>query len=158
MFDEYGIPRGAEWTEAGLPTLHHFVYCSRASDGVDEAEVGRIVEAAQRHNLARGITGVMVFGSGVFFQWIEGPAAPIQKLVASLYGDPCHYDIVSLDQSEEKRERLYPNWDMERVEAEDIRIALMDELESSVNKSSTEALMRILKQIESGPLHSLGRS
>ncbi|KQT55095.1 blue light sensor protein [Methylobacterium sp. Leaf456] len=158
MFDEYGIPRGAEWDEAGLLTLHHFVYCSRASDGVDEAEVGRIVESAQRHNLARGITGVMVFGSGVFFQWIEGPAVPIEKLIASLYRDPRHYDIVSLDQSEEKRERLYPNWDMERVEADDIRIVLQDALESSSNKKNKETLMRILKQIDSGPLHSLGRS
>ncbi|GJD96822.1 hypothetical protein [Methylobacterium iners] len=46
MFDEYGVPRGAELDEAGLPPLYHFVYCSRAADGVDDAEVSRIVEAA----------------------------------------------------------------------------------------------------------------
>ncbi|WP_232628685.1 BLUF domain-containing protein [Methylobacterium sp. Leaf118] len=156
MFDEYGIPRGAERDGAGLPALHHFVYCSRASDGVDDAEVGRIVESAQRLNHARGITGVLVFGSGVFFQWIEGPAAPIQTLIASLYSDPRHYDVVSLDQSEEERERLYPSWDMERVEADDIRIVLQDALESSENESNRAALTRILKQLDSGPLHSLG--
>ncbi|WHQ70497.1 BLUF domain-containing protein [Methylorubrum extorquens] len=158
MFDEYGIPRGAELGEPALPALHHFVYCSRASDGIDDAEVGRIVESAQRHNLASGITGVLVFGSGVFFQWIEGPAAPLQKLIASLYGDSRHYDIVSLDQSEEERERLYPNWDMERVGAEDIRLVLEDALESAENKNNVAALKRILKQLDSGPLNSLGRS
>ncbi|GAB6842046.1 hypothetical protein HNR00_003930 [Methylorubrum rhodinum] len=155
MFDEYGIPRGAELGEAGLPALQHFVYCSRASDGVDDTEVGRIVESAQRRNLACGITGVLVFGSGVFFQWIEGPAAPMQKLIASLYDDPRHYDIVSLDQSEEKRERLYPNWDMEKVEAEDIRLVLQDALESTDNKTSVAALRRILKQLDAGSLHAL---
>ncbi|MCJ2144021.1 BLUF domain-containing protein [Methylobacterium sp. E-066] len=158
MFDEYGIPRGAELDEPALPALYHFVYCSRAADGVDDAEVGRIVEAAQRHNLARGITGVLVYGSGVFFQWIEGPAAEIQKLITSLHGDPRHYDIVSLSQSEEERERLYPNWDMERVEAEDIRLVLQDALDSAEDKNNVAALTRILKQLDSGPLVSLGRS
>ncbi|AWN41782.1 BLUF domain-containing protein [Methylobacterium durans] len=158
MFDEHGLPRGAELDEAALPALYHFVYCSRAADGVDDAEVGRIVESAQRYNLAHGITGVLVFGSGVFFQWIEGPAAQIQKLIASLHGDSRHYDIVTLSQSEEERERLYPNWDMEKVEAEDIRLVLQDALESAEDKNNVAALTRILKQLDSGPLDSLGRS
>lgn len=158
MFDEYGLSRGAEWDEAALPTLYHFVYCSRAADGVDDAEVNRIVEAAQRNNLARGITGVLVFGSGVFFQWIEGPAGQMKNLIASLHGDPRHYDIVTLDQSEEERERLYPNWDMDKVEAEDIRTVLQDALESADNKNNVAALTRILKQLNSGSLNSLGRS
>ena len=70
MFDEPGFPRDADCDEVAS-TLETFVYCSRAAEGVDEAEVGRIVESAQLHNSARGITGVLVFGSGVFFQWIE---------------------------------------------------------------------------------------
>ena len=158
MFDEYGFPRGADLDEAALPALYHFVYCSRAAAGVDDAEVGRIVESAQRHNLARGITGVLVFGSGVFFQWIEGPAAQIQQLITSLHGDSRHYDIVSLSQSEERRERLYPNWDMEKVEAEEIRLVLQDALESAEDKNNAAALTRILNQIDSGALDSLGRS
>lgn len=158
MFDEPGFPRGAEWDEATLPALYHFVYCSRAADGVDDVEVGRIVEQAQRHNLARGITGVLVFGSGVFFQWIEGPPGEIQKLIASLHGDSRHYDIVSLDQSEEERERLYPNWDMERVEAEGIRAVLQDALKSAEDENNIAALTRILQQLDLGPLDSLGRS
>ena len=158
MFDEFGIPRGAELDEAALPALYHFVYCSRAADGVDDAEVCRIVESAQRHNLAHGITGVLVFGSGVFFQWIEGPAAQIQKLIANLHGDSRHYDIVSLSQSEEERERLYPNWDMEKVEAEDIRSVLQDALENAEDKNNVAALTRILEHLDSGPLDPLGRS
>lgn len=158
MFDEPGFPRGAELDGVGLPALYNFVYCSRAADGVDDAEVGRIVESAQRHNLARGITGVLVFGNGIFFQWIEGPAAQIQKLIASLHRDSRHYDIVSLSQGEEERERLYPNWDMEKVEAEDIRLVLQDALESADDKNNVAALTRIIKQLDSGPLHSLGRS
>ena len=157
MFDEPGFPRSPEFDDAAL-ALYHFVYCSRAADGVDDAEVGRIVESAQRNNLARGITGILVFGSGVFFQWIEGPAIQIQKLIASLHGDPRHYDIVSLDQSEEERERLYPNWEMEKVEADDIRTVLHDALESAEDENNVATLKRILDNIASGPLDSLGRS
>ena len=155
MFDEIGFPRGAELDDAGLPALYHFVYCSRAADGVDDLEVGRIVERAQRHNLARGITGMLAFGSGVFFQWIEGPAAEVKKLIASLHGDSRHFDIVSLEQSEEKRERLYPNWGMEKVEAEDIRAVLEDALENAEDKNNVATLRRILDQLTSGALDPL---
>ena len=75
MFDEPGFPRGPVLDDAA-PALFHFVYCSRAADGVDDVEVGRIVESAQRHNLTRGITGVLVYGSGVFFQWGRGAGRP----------------------------------------------------------------------------------
>ena len=157
MFDEFGFPRVDE-LDVDAPALFNFAYCSRAADGVDDDEVGRIVESAQRRNLACGITGVLVFGSGVFFQWIEGPAAQVQKLIASLHGDPRHYDIVSLTQSEEKRERLYPNWEMERVEAEDIRAVLQDALESAEDENNVAALKRILEHLASGPLNTIGRS
>lgn len=157
MLDEFGFP-GDAGLDAAAPTLHTFVYCSRAAEGVDDVEVGRIVESAQRRNLARGITGVLVFGSGVFFQWIEGPPAHIQNLIASLYRDPRHYDVVSLDRSEEKRERLYPNWQMERVAADDIREVLQDALDSAEDENNVAALRRILEHLASGPLDTLGQS
>ena len=157
MFDEPGFA-GAADLDAAAPMLFTFVYCSRAAEGVDDTEVGRIVESAQRRNRARGITGVLVFGSGVFFQWIEGPATQMQNLIASLHGDPRHRDVVSLDQSEEKRERLYPDWEMERVEADDIRTVLQDALGSAKDESTIAALRRILEHLASGPLDSLGRN
>jgi hypothetical protein len=157
MFDEPGFPSDPDY-DASAPTLFTFVYCSRADDGVDDAEVDRLIEAAQRHNLACGITGVLVFGSGVFFQWIEGPAAEVRKLMASLHGDPRHYDIVSLDQSEEKRERLYPDWQMERVGADDISDVLQDALDSAEDENNIAVLKRILDHLAAGSLGSLGRA
>lgn len=151
MFDEPGFPSGAD-LEDGAPMLYTFVYCSRATEGVDEGEVDRIVEAAQRRNFTRGITGVLVFGNGVFFQLIEGPAEQIQKLIATLHCDPRHCDVVSLDWSEERRERLYPNWEMERVEADDIRAVLNDALVSTEDQANVAALRRILAHLDLVPL------
>lgn len=152
MFDEPGFPGGAD-LDNGAPMLYTFVYCSRAAEGVDDVEVGRIVEAAQRRNVARGITGVLVFGNGVFFQLIEGPAAEIRKLIATLQSDPRHCDVVSLDLCEERRERLYPNWEMERVTADDIRAVLNDALESSKDQDNVAALKRILEHLDLVPLN-----
>ena len=157
MFDEFGFPGSAD-LDLAAPTLETFVYCSRAAEAIDDDEVGRIIEWSQRRNVDRGITGVLVFGSGVFFQWIEGPPAEVEKLIVSIHGDPRHYDIVTLDRSVEKRERLYPNWEMERVGADDIRAVLQDALESAEDDSNIASLGRILKHLDSYPLDTLGRS
>ena len=156
MFDEPGFPSDPD-LDATATTLYTFVYCSRAAEGVDDAEVNRLIDWAQRYNLTCGITGVLVFGSGVFFQWIEGPPAEVQNLIASLHGDPRHYDIVELDRSEEKRERLYPNWQMERVDADNIREVLQDALESAEDENNIAALKRILDHLATRSLDSLGR-
>ena len=157
MFDEIGFPRGPDLDYAA-PILDSFVYCSRAAEGVDNVEVDRIVEWSQRRNVERGITGILVFGSGVFFQWIEGPPLEVENLIASLHSDPRHYDIVPLDRNVEKRERLYPNWEMERVGADGIRAVLQEALESAEDENNVAALRRILKHLELGPLATLGRS
>ena len=156
MFDEFGFPPGPDLDYAA-PILDTFVYCSRAAEGVDGDEVDRMIERSQRRNVERHITGVLVFGSGVFFQWIEGPTAEVEKLIASLHDDPRHYDIVPLDRSVEKRERLYPNWEMERVGADDIRAVLEDALESTEDENNIAALRRILKHLDVGSLATLGR-
>lgn len=157
MFDEFGFPRGPDLDYAAQ-ILGTFVYCSRAAEGVDDVEVDRIIEWSQRRNVEREITGVLVFGSGIFFQWIEGPPAEVDKLIATLHGDARHYDIVALDRSVEKRERLYSNWEMERVGANDIRAVLQDALESTEDENNIAALKRILKHLDLGPLDKLGCS
>ena len=157
MFDEVGFPRGPDLGD-GATILDTFVYCSRAAVGVDDVEVDRMIEWSQRRNVQRNITGVLVFGSGVFFQWFEGPPAEVENLIASLHGDPRHYDIVPLDRSVEKRERLYPNWEMERVGADNIRAVLQDALESAEDETHTATLTRILKHLDLGSLDTLGRN
>lgn len=156
MYDEPGFRRDDEPDDSLLP-LYHVVYCSRAADGVDHADVERIVASSRLHNPARGITGVLVFGSGVFFQWLEGPRAEIEKLIGILRTDTRHYDIVFLSEGEEVRERLYPGWDMEEVAADDILEVLEDALETAEDQNNVAALNRTLAQLRSGPLDSLGR-
>jgi hypothetical protein len=89
---------------------------------------------------------------------IEGPPAEVQKLIAGLFADSRHYDIVQLDRNVEKRERLYPGWEMERVKAEDIRDVLQDALGSAEDENNILTLKRILNHIDSGVLTSRGHT
>ena len=55
--------------------LFNLVYASNVSDGVSSTDLDDIISASHRNNSSVGITGILVLGSGVFFQWIEGPKA-----------------------------------------------------------------------------------
>ncbi|WP_421853617.1 BLUF domain-containing protein [Novosphingobium sp.] len=155
MFDEIGFPRDPD-LEYDAPMLETFVYCSRAAEGIDDSAVDQIIAFSQARNVDRGITGVLVFGSGIFFQWVEGPPAEVQTLITGLYGDARHFDIVQLDRSVDMRDRIYPGWEMERVEAGDIRAVLQDALDDAEDENTIAALNRILAHLDSGPLASLG--
>jgi len=156
MFDEPGFA-GRHDLEPDAIMLETFVYCSRAAEGVDAAEVTRLVAFSQARNVARHITGVLVFGSGVFFQWVEGPPAEVRTLIENLHADSRHHDIVTLDRSVELRERLYPHWEMEQVEASDIREVLKDALETAEDQNNIAALHRILAHLGAGALSDIGR-
>jgi hypothetical protein len=138
------------------PPLYNLVYCSRAAAGVDDAAVDDIIRSARRHNPAQGITGLLVFGSGIFFQWLEGPRDNVLQLMATLQTDARHQSIVPLSTGEEVRERLFPDWDMELVTTTDIRDVLVDALSTATDPHNAEALRGLLAQIDSGELTGLG--
>ena len=138
-----------------LPLLYNLVYCSRAAVGIDDADVNRIVESARRWNPVFGITGLLVFGSGVFFQWLEGPRENVLHLMSLLKADPRHESVVPLSESEEVRERLFPDWDMERVTPDSIRDVLEDALDNAEDPKNAEVLRLLLDHLDSGELRQL---
>ena len=155
-------PRGPHGDEPlsghAFPLLYNVVYCSRATHGVDDAAVDRIIATSRRWNPARGITGLLVFGSGIFFQWLEGPRDNVMELMAALKTDSRHENVVPLSTTEEVRERLFPDWDMELVTAADIRDVLLDALGEAKDAGNAEALRLLLEQLDSGRLSGLGGS
>ena len=147
--DEPGFGLGA------TPALYNLVYCSRATAQVDTAAVGRIIATARRFNPQYGITGMLVFGSGIFFQWLEGPRDNVLALMARLKADPRHEEVITLSTVEEVRERLFPDWDMELVTSDHIREVLVDALASATDPKQATALARLLADLDSAPLLGL---
>lgn len=155
MSDGMEEPNDELPAEPGLSLIYSLVYCSRASAGIDEAAVANIIRAAQRDNPRQGITGLLVFGSGIFFQWLEGSREQVMGLMGRLRKDTRHNSIVQLSESEEVRERLFPDWDMELVGSEDIRDVLEDALSTAEDPSNVGTLRTLIQELDGGHLSGL---
>ena len=129
--------------------LFSLAYCSRAVQHLSSADIEAIVSNARIHNSKCRITGWLVYGSGIFFQWLEGEREAVKRLMTSIAADTRHSTIVVLSESEEIRERLFGDWDMELVSAQDIRSVLADALAESTNRRSNEALLTLFKELDS---------
>jgi hypothetical protein len=150
---DFPAMHGDEPGHGPAPTMiYNLVYCSRASAGVDAAEVDRIVATAQRCNPVHGITGVLVHGDGLFFQWLEGPRESVRRLMERLRRDPRHHGVIELSELEEVRERLFPTWDMELVTSEAIRDVLLDAHGTAQDTANADALQALLDQLDAGEL------
>jgi hypothetical protein len=134
-------------------SIHHIVYCSRAVHDMDKDTLDKIITTAKQHNPRFGITGLLVFGSGIFFQWLEGPRDNVTSLYNNISADPRHSEVVLLTKEDEFRERLFPNWDMELVAAEDISTVLKDamhEVSEPKQKNTLSDMLRELNKIAPG--------
>ena len=132
--------------------LHNVVYCSRAGRGVTAHDIQAIIATARRYNAARGITGLLVFGSDIFFQWLEGPKANVVELMERIHRDTRHNTMVELSVNEEVRERVFPTWDMELVQPDDIREVLQDALRDAQAAVNAKALRQLLQRIDQADL------
>ena len=135
-------------------SIHNLVYCSQASADLDDEVIASIIATARHRNPRLGITGLLVFGQGIFFQWLEGPRDNVTGLLARIAADTRHTNLVVLSQEDDIRDRLFPEWDMEWVEAADIREVLEDALEQSADEKQQRMLSQMLSEIQSGPLGS----
>jgi hypothetical protein len=98
-------------------------YCStatfevrRGSYGV-HPEVNRILIQSRRNNRRLQVGGVLHFGNGQFFQYIEGPADVVDCLYARICRDPRHNDVRRLTRRS-IRSRRFHDWSMKFVAVE----------------------------------------
>jgi hypothetical protein len=56
--------------------------------------------------------------------------------------------MVILSEDEEIRERIFPTWDMELVDAENIQEVLQDALETAQDQKSVDALELMLQKLQ----------
>jgi hypothetical protein len=73
-----------------MSRLIHLIYASAATDTPSDAALEAIL-AKSRHNNARdGITGMLLYSEGCFFQVLEGEAQAVDSAFARIDGDPRH--------------------------------------------------------------------
>ena len=69
-------------------------------------------------------------------------------LVKLIESDRRHEMMVTLSTDEEVRERIFPSWDMELVDAENIQEVLQDALETAHDEKSVDALQLMLHRVQ----------
>ncbi len=122
------------------PDLYSLLYCSHATSPLDSNNVWQIVTCAQRNNPQIEVTGLLMYGGGMFMQWLEGPRFQVRALMAKLRKDVRHDCITELHTFSGPSERLYPDWDMELVKPADICLVLHDARSQSANPLHHQAI------------------
>ena len=103
--------------------LVRLLYASRAVDG-SGATIESILDTARQHNLDSGITGILVYGGGVFMQAIEGGRQAVSDLYGTISRDARHKDVVLLHY-EEIVERRFGSWTMGLVDVDRINACVL---------------------------------
>ncbi len=93
--------------------MKRLAYISRLVSDAPERDLQEIERVSQRNNARDGITGVLIYIGGYFFQLIEGEDEAIDRLFDKLLRDTRHTDIVLIQTELGVTERLFPQWAME---------------------------------------------
>ena len=135
--------------------FYNVLYCSHATELMTGEKLLQIVETSQQNNSRGGITGLLVYGGGMFLQWLEGPRPAVEALMATLSTDPRHETIVRLQVLEDLKERLYPSWIMQNVAPQEIREIMIDCLSRARNERHAEMISLMIELLETDQLAPL---
>lgn len=86
-------------------------YVSSAAPAITQAEVTTIVNEASVRNRALGISGVLAFYKGKFFQCLEGKAETVKLLLQAIELDQRHSNVQVLS-CEPTKNRRFAQWGM----------------------------------------------
>lgn len=107
------------------------IYISRATTGparpgkeVDPV-VSRILAKSRANNRRNGLTGVLYFGNGCFFQCLEGEEEAIDRLYAKLEQDDRHRDVKLISRKNVEHP-IFTEWSMKYVPVDREMSALLE--------------------------------
>jgi hypothetical protein len=86
-------------------------YISAESDKFTPAALLNLLQQCHQNNTGLGLTGMLIFGNGIFLQSIEGDDAVVDALLERIKNDPRHKDFRLLSR-ETIHKRLFGNWSM----------------------------------------------
>jgi len=121
------------------------LYLSQASPGISDDEIQNILQVARSNNKALGITGVLVYGGGIFMQVLEGPEQAVLRLYVRILDDPRHTggQIIHITPA---NEQIFQRWSMAIIKSDPLDFQHVAELRAhrleAVNAKAFTAVMR----------------
>ena len=104
--------------------LVRLLYASHPAKPLDNGIVDSILETSRKNNPARGITGLLCFGEGLFMQVLEGGRDEVCELYNAIVRDARHANVRLLSY-EEIPERRFGSWTMGQVNIAKVNPALL---------------------------------
>ncbi|MEO8937102.1 MAG: BLUF domain-containing protein [Burkholderiaceae bacterium] len=88
------------------------VYRSRAVFALSDVDLFYLLAHSRESNKVNGITGVILYDRGHFFQWLEGTNQQLGRLWNKVRADKRHTDIAVLA-DQQVPVRLFEGWSMQ---------------------------------------------
>ena len=86
-------------------------YMSQATRIMSSEDIDSLLVVVRANNATIGITGVLLYGDGRFFQYLEGAQADVDNVYARIYDSKRHNHIVELEYRQISQ-RLFRKWFM----------------------------------------------
>jgi hypothetical protein len=126
----------------GTTLMSKLVYRSRAVQPLSSLDLYKLTLAAQSRNRAESITGLVLYDKDSFFQWLEGPAEGLERIMLSIRNDPRHTDIEVLD-NQSADTRMFAEWSM--------KLAATGEAAESWRRDVMQPPSRIIESLRRAP-------
>ena len=130
------------------------LYVSQPAYNIKDQQVQEILASSRRNNPGLGLTGVLIYGGGLFMQVLEGPDANVLRMYTRILDDKRHLDsqIVHISPS---TERIFPKWSMGVIKSDPLRFRHMAKLreqrfESVPSDAFTAAMNEFLEMLNAG--------
>ena len=131
--------------------IKHIIYTSRPLDS-DNSDIENILISSERNNPKSEVTGLLIFGSKLYLQFLEGPENSVDATFNRIKSDKRHNEIRILKESKSGR-RLFASWTMRPQDlelmmwtAEDIESGLVEKFNSKQALNVFENLSREFDQ------------
>lgn len=89
----------------------HLIYCSAARARFTPAALAQLLRQAREHNSQHGVTGVLLYTDGSFFQVLEGEESTVDTLFARISRDLRHTGVTLIIREPIAR-RAFADWTM----------------------------------------------
>lgn len=94
-----------------MSSLIQIVYCSAATRPFDRSAFAQLLSKARENNEQVGVTGMLLYADGSFFQVLEGPPAVVDALFERIRADARH-DRLTIIIREVIAQRAFADWTM----------------------------------------------
>jgi hypothetical protein len=94
-----------------MSSLIHLIYASAATRPLNAQELGQLLEQSRANNTRLGLTGMLLYADGSFFQALEGPSDVVTALYEKIEHDARHAQVTRII-SEPIPRRYFSDWSM----------------------------------------------